>query len=151
MKKIGMIGAGSWGTALATTLSDKGHNVKIWDKDEVHLNALIHDRENKKYLPGVNFGDNLNVETSIEETVDGVEMILFSVPAQYFRDAFKSVLPHIKPETIIVNVAKGIEQKSLMRLSEITFEKLPNVGYAVLSGPSHAEEVGLKLNESGRC
>ena len=145
MKKIGMIGAGSWGTALATTLSDKGHNVKIWDKDEVHLNALIHDRENKKYLPGVNFGDNLNVETSIEETVDGVEMILFSVPAQYFRDAFKSVLSHIKPETIIVNVAKGIEQKSLMRLSEITFEKLPNVGYAVLSGPSHAEEVGLKL------
>ena len=85
---------------------------------ELHLNALIHDRENKKYLPGVNFGDNLNVETSIEETVDGVEMILFSVPAQYFRDAFKSVLPHIKPETIIVNVAKGIEQKNLMRLSE---------------------------------
>ena len=145
MKKIGVVGAGSWGTALAVTLSDKGHQVKIWDRDKEHLEAMRSDRENRKYLPGVSFGENLQIADTVEGAIKGSDVVLFSVPAQHFRSAFEGALPYLKPEMIIVNVAKGIEQKTLLRLSQIAAEKLPDAKYAVLSGPSHAEEVGIKL------
>lgn len=145
MIKIGVIGAGSWGTALAVTLSAKGHDVKIWDINGEHVSELSANRENKRYLPGVSFPDNLNPCTTIEETISNVELVLFSAPAQHFRSALDSAMPYLKPEMTLVNVAKGIEQKTLMRLSEIAFEKLPNVKYVALSGPSHAEEVGRAM------
>ena len=145
MKKIGVIGAGSWGTALAVTLSDKGHSVRIWDLDREHLDAMSKDRENKKYLPGVSFSDRLQTAEDIKTVTEDADLILFSVPAQHFRSAFKNALPYLKPEMILVNVAKGIEQKTLKRLSEIASESLPEAKYVVLSGPSHAEEVGIKL------
>lgn len=145
MKKIGVIGAGSWGTALAVTLSDKGHDVKIWDLDTEHLEALKNDRENKKYLSGVPFPEKLIPADSIEETLNGVDVALFSAPAQHFRSAFQNALPYITDDMIIVNVAKGIEQKTLKRMSEIAFELKPNARYVVLSGPSHAEEVGVRM------
>ncbi|MDO4859474.1 MAG: NAD(P)H-dependent glycerol-3-phosphate dehydrogenase [Bacillota bacterium] len=145
MKKIGVIGAGSWGTALAATLSDKGHSVRIWDLDKEHLESMDKYRENRKYLPGVKFGDNLQTAEDLKTVTDGADVVLFSVPAQHFRSAFENALPYLKPEMIIVNVAKGIEQKTLKRLSEIAAESLPEAKYVVLSGPSHAEEVGIKL------
>ena len=145
MKKIGVIGAGSWGTALAVTLSDKGHSVKIWDLDKDHLDSMAKERENRKYLPGVKFGDNLETAADLKKVTDGADLILFSVPAQHFRSAFENALPYLKPEMILVNVAKGIEQKTLKRLSEIAAESMPDAKYVVLSGPSHAEEVGIKL------
>ncbi|MEG0829651.1 MAG: NAD(P)H-dependent glycerol-3-phosphate dehydrogenase [Anaerovoracaceae bacterium] len=145
MKKIGVIGAGSWGTALALTLSGKGHKVKIWDVNKEHLKGLKVNRENQPYLPGIKFNDNLQVGMTIEETLNDVDLILFSAPAQHFRNALENAMAYIKPETIIVNVAKGIEQKSLLRMSQIAMEKLPKAKYAVLSGPSHAEEVGRAL------
>lgn len=145
MKKIGVIGAGSWGTALAVTLSDKGHSVRIWDLDKEHLESMDRYRENRKYLPGVKFGDNLQTAADLKTVTDGADIVLFSVPAQHFRSAFENALPYLKPEMIIVNVAKGIEQKTLKRLSEIAAESLPEAKYVVLSGPSHAEEVGIKL------
>ncbi len=145
MKKIGVIGAGSWGTALAVTLSDKGHSVRIWDLDKEHLESMDRYRENRKYLPGVKFGDNLQTAADLKTVTDGADVVLFSVPAQHFRSAFENALPYLKPEMIIVNVAKGIEQKTLKRLSEIAAESLPEAKYVVLSGPSHAEEVGIKL------
>ncbi len=145
MKKIGVIGAGSWGTALAVTLSDKGHSVRIWDLDKEHLESMDKYRENRKYLPGVKFGDNLQTAADLKTVTDGADVVLFSVPAQHFRSAFENALPYLKPEMIIVNVAKGIEQKTLKRLSEIAAESLPEAKYVVLSGPSHAEEVGIKL------
>ena len=145
MKKIGVIGAGSWGTALAVTLSDKGHSVRIWDLDKEHLESMDKYRENRKYLPGVKFGDNLQTAEDLKTVTDGADVVLFSVPAQHFRSAFENALPYLKPEMIIVNVAKGIEQKTLKRLSEIAAESLPEAKYVVLSGPSHAEEVGIKL------
>ena len=145
MKKIGVIGAGSWGTALAVTLSDKGHSVKIWDLDKEHLDSMAKERENRKYLPGVKFGDGLETAPDLRTVTDGADVILFSVPAQHFRSAFENALPYLKPEMIMVNVAKGIEQKTLKRLSEIADENMPDAKYVVLSGPSHAEEVGIKL------
>ena len=145
MKQIGVIGAGSWGTALAITLSGKGHQVKIWDVNPEHLKELSENRENVRYLPGIKFNDNLQIAKTVEEAVSGAELVLFSAPAQHFRSALENAMPYLKPEMILVNVAKGIEQKTLLRMSEIAFDKLPDAKYVVLSGPSHAEEVGRNL------
>lgn len=145
MKKIGVIGAGSWGTALALTLSGKGHQVKIWDVNPEHLRELEENRENKRYLPGIPFNECLQTAKTIQDAIEGAELVLFSAPAQHFRSALESAMPYLKPDMILVNVAKGIEQKTLMRMSEIAFEKLPEAKYVTLSGPSHAEEVGRNL------
>lgn len=144
-EKIAVIGAGSWGTALSISLSGNGHTVKIWDLDQEHLKELSENRENVRYLPEVKFPDALQISYTVEEAVEGADIVLFSVPAQHFRSALNGAAPYLKPEMVLVNVAKGIEQKSLKRLSEIAFEKLPNARYVVLSGPSHAEEVGRAM------
>lgn len=145
MKKIGVIGAGSWGTALALVLSGKGHEVKIWDVDPQHLEELEANRENAQYLPDIKFHEKLQVGKSLEETMKDADVILFSAPAQHFRSALENAMPYLKPEMLLVNVAKGIEQKTLLRMSEIAFQQLPEARYVVLSGPSHAEEVGRNL------
>lgn len=145
MKKVGVIGAGSWGTALAITLSGKGHQVKIWDVNPEHLQELETNRENVRYLPDIKFNDNLQIAKSVEDAITGADMVLFSAPAQFFRGALDNAMPYLKPEMILVNVAKGIEQKTLKRMSEIAAEKLPDAKYVVLSGPSHAEEVGRQM------
>jgi len=145
MKKVGVIGAGSWGTALAITLSGKGHQVKIWDVNPEHLQELEVNRENVRYLPDIKFNDNLQIAGTIEEAIADADMVLFSAPAQFFRGALENAMPYLKPEMILVNVAKGIEQKTLKRMSEIAAEKLPDAKYVVLSGPSHAEEVGRQM------
>ncbi|MBR0598851.1 NAD(P)H-dependent glycerol-3-phosphate dehydrogenase [Sinanaerobacter chloroacetimidivorans] len=144
-KSIAVIGAGSWGTALAISLSGKGHSVRIWDVNQEHLKELAENRENKRYLPDIKFDDHLEIAYTVEEAVRDAEIVLFSAPAQHFRSALDGAIPYLTPEMVLVNVAKGIEQKTLMRLSEIAFEKLPNAKYVVLSGPSHAEEVGRGL------
>lgn len=144
-KKIAVIGAGSWGTALSISLSGNGHSVKIWDVNEEHLKELFQNRENIRYLPEVKFPDGIQIAYTVEEAVTGADIVLFSAPAQHFRSALDGALPYLRPEMILVNVAKGIEQKSLKRLSEIAFEKIPDARYVVLSGPSHAEEVGRAL------
>lgn len=145
MKKIGVIGAGSWGTALAITLSNKGHKVRIWDLDETHLKELDENRENVRYLPGIKFGENLQTAPDVESALDGADIVLFSAPAQHFRSALKGALPYLKENMVAVNVAKGIEQGTLMRMSEIAKELAPDLKYVVLSGPSHAEEVGMAM------
>ena len=145
MKKIGVIGAGSWGTALALTLSGKGHQVTIWDVNPEHLSELEQNRENVRYLPDIKFNDNMKIGKTAEEALQDADVILFSAPAQHFRSALKTALPYLKPDMILVNVAKGIEQKTLMRMSQIAFETLPQARYVTLSGPSHAEEVGKSL------
>ncbi len=144
-KKIAVIGAGSWGTALAITLSNKGHEVKIWDVNKEHLQELKDNRENVRYLPGVKFSEKLQPVDTVAEAIDDARMVLFSAPAQRFRSALENALPYISQDMIIVNVAKGIEQKTLKRMSEIAHDKMANMKYVTLSGPSHAEEVGLSM------
>ena len=141
-KKIAVIGAGSWGTALSVSLSGNGHTIRIWDVNADHLKELEEKRENVKYLPEVKLPDSIQISYTIEEALKDADVVLFSAPAQHFRSALDSALPFLKPEMVLVNVAKGIEQKTLLRLSEIANEKIPNSRYVVLSGPSHAEEVG---------
>ena len=144
-QNISVIGAGSWGTALAITLSAKKHNVKIWDIDEQLVADLERDRENKKYLPGISFGDTMKVEYNVKDVMFGADIVLFSVPAQYFRSAAVNAVKYMNNDMVVVNVAKGIEQKTLLTMSQIAQEIFPENPYVVLSGPSHAEEVGLGI------
>ena len=145
MKTIGVIGAGSWGTALAVTLANKGHQVKMWAHRPEHVADMKADCENVKYLPGIKFSDSLHIVDTMEDALKDADMALFSVPAQAFRGTFEKAIPYLEDQTIVVNVAKGIERGTLMRLSEIAVLLKPDVKYAVLSGPSHAEEVGKML------
>lgn len=145
MSKIAVIGAGSWGTALATVVSGKGHEVNIWARNDQQRDSMKENRENIKYLPGIKFDDCIQVKDEIKDAVAGADAVLFSVPTQAFRKTYQDAIPHMNDKQVVINVAKGIEQSTLMRLSEVAKEINPNVKYAVLSGPSHAEEVGLKL------
>jgi glycerol-3-phosphate dehydrogenase (NAD(P)+) len=141
--RVGIIGAGSWGTALANRLSANGYNPSIWDLDAKLIADLKRDRENKKYLPGVALCAGVNVVDSVTDAAKGADVMLFAVPAQHFRAAFLSAEPAMKPDALVLNVAKGIELGSLKTISQIAAECAPGHIFAVMSGPSHAEEVGL--------
>lgn len=145
MKNIAVIGGGSWGTALALTVSNKGHRVKIWDLDREHLEEMEKNRENKRYLPGIKFGEDLRTASTAEAAIEGADIVVFSAPAQHFRSAFKDAMAYLTDDMVVVDVAKGIEQNTLMRMSEIAEELRPGTKYVVLSGPSHAEEVGRAM------
>ncbi|MBE6021430.1 MAG: NAD(P)H-dependent glycerol-3-phosphate dehydrogenase [Firmicutes bacterium] len=139
--KITVLGGGSWGTAIAISLSSKGLNVDLWDIDKEHIGNMMRDRENSKFLPGTKFPETLNIKENQEDAIAGSDVILFAVPAQFFRSAIKSAAHLIAKDKIVVNVAKGIEQNTLCLLSEIAEEFIPDHRYVVVSGPSHAEEV----------
>jgi glycerol-3-phosphate dehydrogenase (NAD(P)+) len=144
-KKITVMGAGSWGTALAYALGDNGHDVCLWGRNETMMAELQSIRENKKYLPDVKLADNITCTSNAEYAVKGAEMVVYVVPAQSFRSTFENTNRYLEKDAVIVNCAKGIETGTLMRISEIAAEIRPDVPFAVLSGPSHAEEVGRRL------
>jgi glycerol-3-phosphate dehydrogenase (NAD(P)+) len=141
--KIGIIGAGSWGTALANRLAANGYAPAIWDLDAGLIADLKRDRENKKYLPGIALLPGVTIADTPLAAAEGADIVLFAVPAQHFRAAFLSAQPQVKDGAIVLNVAKGIELGSLKTISEIAAECAPGHIFAALSGPSHAEEVGL--------
>ena len=143
--KIGIIGAGSFGTALAILLTNNGHDVSLWGRKKSLMSLMEEIRENPHYLPGVRLPETIRIAYSMEEALEGAEIALFAVPAQSFRSVFSAASPYISTDMTVVNVAKGIEKTSLMRLSEIAGEILPEVPYVTLSGPSHAEEVARQL------
>ena len=145
MSKIGVIGAGSWGTALATVLAGKGNQVRIFDVDEQHLHRMESSRENTDYLPGVKLDENISFAYTTEEAVKDADAVLFSAPAQHFRSAAEAAKPYITGEMLLINVAKGIERGTHKRLSQIAEEFFDMDRYVVLSGPSHAEEVGRRM------
>ena len=145
MKKVAVIGAGSWGTALAISLVSGGHDVRLTTRDIKKVNEMREIRENKKYLPGVVLPPALRLCDTIEEATDDADLVLFVVPTQHFRDTFEKAMPYLKEGMIIVNAAKGIEKGTLLRVSQIAAELRPDLTYVMLSGPSHAEEVSRGL------
>ena len=106
MKTVGVIGAGSWGTALATVIADKGNRINIYDVDEKHLKSMEKYRENVDYLPGVQLSDNIRIVYSNEEACRGADVVLFSAPAQHFRSALKAALEYLPEDAYFINVAK---------------------------------------------
>ena len=145
IKKIGVIGAGSFGTALAMTLTQKGHEVTLWARRTEQIEEMRRTRQNPRYLPEIPLPDTLDFTDDLQEAVTDKDLLLMAVPAQTFRGVFTQVSACMDARTPIVNVAKGIEKGSLLRLSEVARQILPEVRYAALSGPSHAEEVARAL------
>lgn len=145
MKRIGILGAGSWGTALAIVLAGNGHQVTLWSAVESEINMLKSYREHKDRLPGIKLPDSIIIEGDIKKACQEKELLVFSVASPYVRSTAKMAAPFIKKGQVIVNVAKGIEEETLMTLSDILNEELPGRDIAVLSGPSHAEEVSKRV------
>ncbi len=145
MTKIGVIGGGSWGTALAILLANKNNEVHIWVRDELQLKQMKELRENKKYLPGVFIPDEIVVTNDISKVIYNKELIVLAVASHGIRESLNEGKKDFNKEQVIVNVAKGIENDTLLRISEIVEEILPNNPYGVLSGPSHAEEVAKNV------
>ncbi len=144
MKTVAVIGSGSWGTALAVQLKRAGNNVILWSFKEEEAAAILSDRENKEFLPGIKIDSDI-VVTCKDEDVTWADMLVFSTPSKFVRSIAKRFAPFVKKDQIVVNVAKGLEEGSLLRLSQVIKEEIPQCKVAVLSGPSHAEEVGKDM------
>lgn len=142
MADISIIGAGSWGIALAVLLHKNGHHVTVWSVIEAEIRMLQKEREHKDKLPGVKLPEDMVFTTDLEQAVKGAEVLVLAVPSPYTRSTSHSMSSLVKEGQVIVNVAKGIEEKTLLTLSQIIEEEIPQANVAVLSGPSHAEEVG---------
>ena len=145
MANVGVLGAGSWGTALSVLLTENGHQVTVWSIDENEVNMLNEKREHVQKLPGVKLPDGMVVTTDLEGTVKGKDFLVLAVPSPFTRSTAKKMAPFVAEGQIIVDVAKGIEEATLLTLSKQIEEEIPQADVAVLSGPSHAEEVGRKL------
>ena len=142
MAKVAILGAGSWGTALAVLLHNNGHEVVLWSARGLEIDTLRNKRENISKLPGVKLPKEMEITTDLEKSLDGPDVAVLAVPSPFTRSTSHRMAPLVKDGQIIVNVAKGVEEKTLMTLSEIIEEEIPNANVCVLSGPSHAEEVG---------
>ena len=142
MKKVSVIGAGSWGSALAVLLANNGHEVTLWTHDPHEIEMLSTKREQVEKLPGVKLPDNIMIEADLKTALTDEDVVVMAVPSPVVRMVAKQMSPFIKDGQIIVNVAKGIEDVTYKTLSDIIEEEIPNAEVCVLSGPSHAEEVG---------
>ena len=145
MAKISVLGAGSWGTALAVVLHKNGHEVTIWSIAQDEIDMLKKEREHKDKLPGVKIAEEIGLTTDMREAISGRDMLVVAVPSPYIRSTAKSMAPYVEDGQLLVSVAKGIEEGTLMTLSAILEQEIPQAEVAVLCGPSHAEEVGIGL------
>mgnify|MGYP001364865528 CR=1 FL=1 len=142
MAKVSIIGAGSWGLGLAILLNNNGHEVKVWSVFPAEIEELKVTRENKKCLPGVKIPESVEFTADTELAVTTADVIVMAVASPYTRSTSKIIAPFVKKGQYIVNVGKGIEEDTLLTLCQIIEQEIPQAVVAVLSGPSHAEEVG---------
>ena len=144
MAKISVIGSGGWGIALAILLHKNGHNLTIWSFDKKEAEELKTTRENKTKLPNILLPEDIKVTDDLKEAVNDKDILILAVPSKAIRSVSKSLKNIIKDNQIIVNVAKGLEEDTLETMTDIIEEELKGkkTQVAVLSGPSHAEEVG---------
>lgn len=142
MAKVSVIGAGSWGIALATVLNKNGHEVTIWSILEDEINMLQEKHEHVTKLPGVKLSEKIQYTTNLEEAIQGKNLLVLAVPSVYVRSTAKNMKELVAEGQLIVNVGKGIEESSLKILSDVIEEEIPQANVTILSGPSHAEEVG---------
>lgn len=142
MAKISILGAGSWGSALAVLLHNNGNSVTLWSALEEEVTLLQEKREHPVKLPGVRLPEEIFITSDLKGSLDGADVAVLAVPSPFTRSTAAMMAPYVKDGQVIVNVAKGVEEHTLMTLSEIIEEEIPNARVCVLSGPSHAEEVG---------
>ena len=143
MRNISIIGSGSWGVALAIHLAKQGHNIKIWSFAQEECDMINNERK-CKFLPKVELPDGIKCTTSFEEAIEGTDFIIHVTPSKFTRNIVKQYKQYVKNQPIVI-CSKGFEKDNLMTLDEVIQEEIPNVKIAVLSGPSHAEEVSISL------
>jgi glycerol-3-phosphate dehydrogenase (NAD(P)+) len=146
VSRIAILGAGSWGTALALNLCRRDdHAVTLWAHTPAHAEAMLAERENRRYLPGFDLPPSLSVTASLTEALDLAEIVLLVVPSQHLRVALVAAAPLLRPGMVLLSAAKGIEDASLLRMTEVAAEVLGPLAaqhpIGVLSGPSFAQEV----------
>ena len=139
--KIAVIGSGSWGCAVAILLAKKNYDVYLWSWQKEESDRLKRDRENKDVLPGKPFPENIVCSYDMAECVTGADLVVTGVPSPATRTTAHALSKHIKSGQILVNLSKGLEEATLMTLSQVYKEEIPQADVAVMSGPSHAEEV----------
>lgn len=145
MAKVSVIGSGSWGTALAWLLCNNGHNVTLWSFLEKENDMFVKYRENVDKLPGVKLQESIQFTSDLKEAIEDKELMVLAVPSTAVRSTARNMKEFVKPGQIIVDVAKGVEESTLMIMTDIIEQEIPQANVAVLSGPSHAEEVGKGL------
>ncbi len=145
MANVAVIGAGSWGTALAKVLHTNGNKVTIWSIVESEIQMLKEHHEHLDKLPGVKLPSDMEFTTDLKEAIEGKEYLILAVPSVFTRSTAKSMSPFVKEGQVIVCVAKGIEEDTFMTISEVVEAEIPAAEVAVMCGPSHAEEVGIGL------
>lgn len=144
MENITIVGAGSWGLAIGLLLNGEGHNVTFWCYSEQEKEEILQHRENKRCLPGIKIPLEINFTTCMKEALAESNIVVLAVPSKGVRTTTVNMKPYLRKDVIVVNVAKGVEEGSLLRLSEVIEEVIPNP-VVVLSGPSHAEEVARHI------
>ncbi|MDD4409289.1 MAG: NAD(P)-dependent glycerol-3-phosphate dehydrogenase [Candidatus Pacebacteria bacterium] len=147
IEKIAVLGDGAWATTLAGVASKNGHDVMVWSVFPDYLDELDRMRENKVYMPGISIPQGVVFEKDLSKVISGSDIIIFAIPSKFFRAVAKAIKDLHLPlkGKIFVNVAKGIEQKTLKRMTEVIKEELGNVKTAVFSGPTIASEVARGL------
>lgn len=146
--KIAVIGAGSWGTALGLLLAGKGYTVDLWGHRPEHVQQLLVDRENRRYLPGIVFPANIQPRENLQTAVTGAEVVVMVVPSHSYRTVFQEMIPFLEENSRVVSAVKGIENSSLKTMTQVMEELLQDkvggeykIELGVLSGPSFAKEV----------
>ena len=142
MAKIALIGAGSWGTALSKVVTDNGHDTCVWSIDQREIDMLREKHQQVEKLPGVILPDDILYTTDLAEAIKGRDMLVLAVPSPFARSTAQKMKEFVEPGQIIVIVTKGIEESTLMTMSDVVEQEIPQADVAVLCGPSHAEEVG---------
>lgn len=143
--KISVIGSGSWGTAVAVMLASRGHNIYLWSWIQEETDRLARDRENKEFLPNIKFPDTIYCTHNMQECTENAELIITAAPSPATRTTAKQLAPFVAEGQKIVNISKGLEEGTLLRLSEVYKQEIPQADVSVMSGPSHAEEVSRGL------
>lgn len=143
--KICILGAGSWGTALGILLSSKQNDVYLWTKDAQTAETLTKSRRNDEFLPQVELNDNMYFSEDMKKCMEGAKLVICATPSHTIREIAKKAAAFIEEKQVVLNVSKGLEPETLKRLSQVLEEELPQTEVAVLSGPSHAEEVAKFL------
>ncbi|NLD48544.1 MAG: NAD(P)-binding domain-containing protein, partial [Clostridiaceae bacterium] len=144
-KKISMIGAGSWGTALSILLAKSGCNVSMWSCFKEEVEMVNNKREHLLKLPGVLIPEGVSCTDNIEDSINGAEAVILVVPSQTIRKSAALISRYIKDHMVVVSCSKGLEEETGLRLSEVIKQEIPQCREVVLSGPSHAEEVARDI------
>ncbi|HAS45027.1 MAG TPA: NAD(P)H-dependent glycerol-3-phosphate dehydrogenase [Microscillaceae bacterium] len=138
--KVGLLGGGSWGTTVAS-LTARNCPTKIWARDKETVEEINQYHRNEKYLPGATLSPNLKASNSIAETVKDADVIVMGIPAQHFRAVLKDARPHIRPWVPIISLSKGLEEGTMMRMTEIIEQEMEGHPAGVLTGPNLAKEI----------